>query len=79
LQRILVHRIDQREIDDTEKKERSSVGHRSVTFSGLINLFLSDFAFLYSLVDFCTGPLGVREFVDERLIFEEFIDIPICT
>jgi len=69
LQWVLVHRIDQREVDDAEEKERSSVSHWSVAFSCFVDLFLGDFAFLYSLVDFCAGPLRVRKLVDERLIF----------
>lgn len=75
LQRILIHRIDQGKVNDTEEKQRSSVGNRPVPFSSLIDLLLSYFAFLHSFVNLLTRLLGVRKLIDERLILQKLVDV----
>jgi hypothetical protein len=78
LERVLIHRVDQGEVDDAEEEKRSSVGHGTVPFSGLVDLLLSYLALLHSLVDLLTGLLGVGELVDEGLVLQEFIDVALC-
>lgn len=78
LQRILVHGVDQRKVDYAEEQERGAVGHWTIPLASLIDLFLSDFALLYSLVNLLTGFLGVRKLVNQRFIFKKFVDVAVC-
>lgn len=51
LQRVLIHGINDGQVDYAEEEEGGAVGHRAETFSSHIDFFLSNFRFLHSDVN----------------------------
>lgn len=75
LQRVLVHGVDRAEVHDAEEEQTRSERDGPVGLSGLVDLRLSDFRVLDSLVDFAGELLRRRKFIDECFVFEHRLDI----
>jgi len=75
LQRVLIHGINDGQIDNREEENLGAVGNGPEVLTRLVNLFLSDSSLSLSDLDIVRGNLGVIKHVDERVIFKDLLDL----
>lgn len=74
LQGVLVHVIDCGQVDDCEEEKRGSERHRPVSFTSLIDHFLSDGRLSHADFDIIGDGLGLVEDDDQVISLEDVCD-----
>jgi len=74
LQRVLVHRVDSRKVENAEVQQAGSEGHRAIALSGLIDFGLGYLGVFDSLVDLGCEFLARLQLVDQRLVHQNLIN-----
>lgn len=77
LQRVLIHWIDDGQVNDGEEEDGSTIGHWSVDFSSLIDFLLSHLGLLHSDVDFVGGLLTLLKHLDQLVVLKNVCNLGI--
>ena len=75
LEGVLIHRINDGKVNDSEEENLGSVGDFPVFFSGLVNLFLGYGRLFQTRADVIGGDLGVIQDYNELVSFQDCSDV----